>query len=272
MSKEWMKELFGTDKPVLGMLHLMAMPTDPKYDAVGGVDAVLARARRDLKALQDGGIDGIIFCNEFSIPYTNDVRPVTIATMARIIGELMTDIRVPFGVDVAIDAYKVFDLAAAVGAKFVRETFFGAYAGDYGIQNLNVGEIERHRYEVGCKGVHTLATLVPESGVPLGNRSIEDIAKSINHNWNPDVLLVYGLAAGTAIDINLITKVKAVVDTPVFASNGVTEDTVVDTLKISDGCVVATWMKYDGKFYNETDVDRVSRLMKRAREYRESLV
>ena len=60
MSKEWMKELFGTDKPVLGMLHLMAMPTDPKYDAVGGVDAVLARARRDLKALQDGGIDGII--------------------------------------------------------------------------------------------------------------------------------------------------------------------------------------------------------------------
>lgn len=272
MSKEWIKELFGTEKPVLGMLHLMAMPTDPKYDPVGGVEAVLERAKRDLKALQDGGIDGIIFCNEFSIPYTSNVRSVTIATMARIIGELMPDIHVPFGVDVATDPYKVFDLAAAVGAKFVRETFFGAYAGDYGIQNLSVGEVERHRHEVGCQNVRTLATLVPEAGVPLGGRPVEDIARSINHNWNPDVLLVYGLSAGTAIDNNLITQVKAVVDTPVFASNGVTEDTVVDTLKISDGCVVATWMKYDGKFYNETDVERVGRLMKKARKYRESFV
>lgn len=271
MSKTWIKELFGTEKPVLGMLHLMAMPTDPKYDPEGGVDAVLARARRDLKALQDGGIDGIIFCNEFSIPYTSDVRPVTIATMARIIGEMMSETQVPFGVDVATDPYKVFDLAAAVGAKFVRETFFGAYAGDYGIQSLSVGEVERHRHAVGCQKVRTLATLVPEAGVPLGGRPVEDIARSINHNWNPDVLLVYGLAAGTAIDNHLITKVKGVVDTPVFASNGVTEDTVEDTLKIADGCVVATWMKYDGKFYNETDVDRVRRLMQKARAYRESL-
>ena len=28
----WTKKLFGTDKPVIGMMHLLAMPTDPKYD------------------------------------------------------------------------------------------------------------------------------------------------------------------------------------------------------------------------------------------------
>ena len=118
----WMKEVFGTDKPVIGMMHLMAMPTDPKYDKAGGIQKVIDRARADLHALQDGGIDGILFCNEFSIPYVTEVRPVTLATMARIIGELKSEIKVPFGVDVAMDPYKVFDLAAATGAAFVRET------------------------------------------------------------------------------------------------------------------------------------------------------
>ena len=65
----WMKELFGTDKPVIGMMHLMALPTDPKYDPEGGIQKVLKRARADLHAIQEGGIDGILFCNEYSIPY-----------------------------------------------------------------------------------------------------------------------------------------------------------------------------------------------------------
>ena len=64
----WMKDLFGTDKPVIGMMHLMALPTDPKYDPEGGIQKVLKRARVDLHAIQEGGIDGILFCNEYSIP------------------------------------------------------------------------------------------------------------------------------------------------------------------------------------------------------------
>ena len=99
----WTKKLFGTDKPVIGMMHLLAMPTDPKYDPDGGMKAVIERARKDLHALQNGGIDGILFCNEYSIPYTDEVRPVTLACMARIIGELRPEIKVPFGVDVATD-------------------------------------------------------------------------------------------------------------------------------------------------------------------------
>ena len=82
----WMKEVFGTDKPVIGLVHMHAMPTDPKFDPATGVRGVLDAARKDLHALQDGGIDGVLFCNEFSIPYTDDVQPVTIATMARISG------------------------------------------------------------------------------------------------------------------------------------------------------------------------------------------
>ena len=47
----WMKELFGTDKPVIGMMHLMAMPTDPKYDAEGGIKKIVERARKDFACI-----------------------------------------------------------------------------------------------------------------------------------------------------------------------------------------------------------------------------
>ena len=264
----WMKEVFKTDKPVIGMMHLLAMPTDPKYDSEGGIRKIVERARADLHALQDGGIDGVLFCNEFSIPYVDDVKTVTVATMARVIGELMEEIKVPFGVDVAMDPYKVYDLAAATNACFVRETLTGAYVGDYGITNYKMGDIERHRVSVGCKNIHTLATLVPEGAKQISEREIEEVAKSVTFALEPSALLVYGLTAGSSVDNNMIVRAKSVTETPVFASNGVKDTTVADTLRVADGCVVGTWLKVDGKFYNPVDKDRVTRLMTLAREYR----
>ena len=264
----WMKKVFSTDKPVIGMMHLMAMPTDPKYDREGGIQKVIDRARKDLHALQNGGIDGILFCNEFSIPYVQEVRTVTVATMARIIGELKSEIKVPFGVDVAMDPYKVFDLAAATGASFVRETLSGAYSGDYGITNYAQGEIERHRIDVGCENVYTLATLVPEGAKSIAERPIEEIAKSVSFSIAPSALLVYGVTAGQPIDDSMITRAKSATDTPVFASNGVKDTTIAQTLSVADGCVVGTWLKEDGSFYNAVDEKRVAKLMQLAKEFR----
>ena len=244
----WMKELFGTDKPVIGMLHLKALPTDPKYDPVGGVEAVLERAREDLHALQDGGIDAVLFTNEFSIPYTDNVRPVTIACMARIIGELKKEIRVPYGVNVAVDPLKAFDLACAVDAKFIRGTFFGAYASDDGVSSVPMGEMMRHKAELHLDDLKLLATIVPEGAKQIAERPIEDVVKSVDFAMNPDAMLVFGLTAGRPIDDSLISRSKKVTDKPVFASNGVKAATIEKTLSIADGCVVGTSLKYNGSF------------------------
>lgn len=264
----WMKEVFGTDKPVIGMLHLMALPTDPKWDEKGGMQAVIDRARKDVHALQDGGIDGILFCNEYSIPYTTEVRMVTVAAMARIIGELKKDLKVPYGVDLVASPMMVFDLAKAVGAAFIRETLSGAYAGDGGLSDIDMGEVERHRISVGCSNVYTLATLVPEGEGQLYDAPIEDVAKSLTFSIAPGALLVYGPAAGQSVDDSLLARAKKATDTPIFASNGVRDTTVESTLSIADGCVVGTWLKYDGKFYNMVDQSRVERLMEKARNFR----
>ncbi|MDI5536189.1 hypothetical protein MJM28_28310, partial [Salmonella enterica subsp. enterica serovar Montevideo] len=42
------------------------------------------RAHDDLMALQNGGVDAVMFSNEFSLPYLTKVRPETTTAMARI--------------------------------------------------------------------------------------------------------------------------------------------------------------------------------------------
>ena len=95
MTTTWLDEVFHVAKPVIAMLHLSALPGDPGYDSAGGIAAVVERARAELDALQSGGVDGIMISNEFSLPYLTRVRPETTAAMARVIGELRRDIRVP---------------------------------------------------------------------------------------------------------------------------------------------------------------------------------
>lgn len=94
----FLSELFGTEKPIIGLVHIQPLPGDPFYKGEG-MDAVIGRARADLEALQNGGIDGVLFTNEFSMPYEKHVSPVTLASMGLVIGALKSSIRVPFGAE-----------------------------------------------------------------------------------------------------------------------------------------------------------------------------
>ena len=94
----WIHDMFGADKPIIALLHLDALPGDPGF--CGDMDVVLDHAARDLTALQDGGVDGILIANEFSLPYQPVADIAVISAMAYIIGKLKDRIRVPFGVNV----------------------------------------------------------------------------------------------------------------------------------------------------------------------------
>ena len=133
MSKYWTEEILGTNKPIIAMCHLGSLPGDPYYDSKGGMKAVVDWARKDFLALQNGGVDAVMFSNEFSMPYLTKVETVTVAAMARVIGEIMPEIKIPFGVNVLWDPARSLDLAVATGAKFVREVFSGVYASDFGL-------------------------------------------------------------------------------------------------------------------------------------------
>lgn len=267
--KTWLKELFGIEKPVIGMCHMQAMPGDPQYDPSKGVMWVYEQARAEMLALQEGGVDAIMFSNEFSLPYLTKVEMITVASMAAIIGELKREIKIPYGVNVLWDAAASIDLAMATGAQFVREIFTGVYASDFGLWNTNVGEVIRHQQAISAGHVRLLFNIVPESAVYLGGRQIVDIARSTVFNNRPDALCVSGLTAGAETSAQTLKLVKeAVPDTPVFANTGVRLDNVAEQLEVADGAVIGTAFKQDGHTWNPIDGNRVRALMDKVKELR----
>jgi len=262
----WLTDMFGASKPVIAMCHLQALPGDPGYDVEKGLDWVIECGKRDLDALQDGGVDAVMFSNEASLPYLTEVEQITPVSMARVIGELHRKIRVPFGVNVLWDPVASLDLAMATGAKFVREIFSGVYSSDFGLWNPNCGKIVRHQHSIHAGHVKLLFNIVPEAASYLGNRDVADIARSTAFNHRPDALCVSGLTAGVTTSPDTLLKVKeAVPNIPVLANTGVRVENVEQQLAVADGAVVGTTFKRDGHIWNEVDVKRVCEFMRAVR-------
>ena len=267
----WLKEIIGTEKAVIAMCHLQPLPGDPGFSKEKGMDWVVDRAYKDLTALQDGGVDAVMFSNEFSLPYLTEVKKETVAAMAYVVGTLKKEVRIPFGVNALWDGSASIDIAVATGAKFVREIFTGVYASDFGLWNTNYGEVARHRCRVGGEDVKLLFNIVPEAAKYLGERDIVQIAKSTVFNCKADALCVSGLTAGVETDQQILKEVKdAVKDTVVLANTGCRIDNIEKQLAVADGAVVGTTFKYDGAFENGADKERVLRFMDKVHSCRKS--
>ncbi|HWP80436.1 MAG TPA: BtpA/SgcQ family protein [Candidatus Acidoferrum sp.] len=259
-----MNRLFGCDKPVIALLHLAALPGDPAYR--GDMRAVVEAARRDLAALQEGGVDAVLFSNEFSLPYQSKVDGVVIASMARVIAELLPMLTVPYGVHVIADQPATIELAAAVGASFVRSVFTGVYAGEGGLRAPDIAAIARRKNELGMKALKMYYMINAESDGDLSARPLPQIAKAVIFKCAPDGLCVSGMQAGSGVDSELIASVRKVSGaTPVFCNTGCTEHNIAEKLSYADGAFVGTAFKVDGKFENPVDGERVRRFMAAAR-------
>ena len=223
----------------------------------------------ELLALQDAGFDAVMFGNENDRPYEFDVDMASTATMAAIIGQLKTDITVPFGVNVLWDPCATVALGVATGAAFVREIFTGVYASDMGTWNTNAAKAMRYRDRLGRSDMAMLYNVSAEFAHSLDQRSLADRARSAVFSSIPDAVLVSGQITGEAAAMSDLSAVKAVLpDTPVMANTGVKHDTVAEVLGIADGCVVGSSIKVDGNTWNPIDPVRAREFMKLAVEAR----
>ena len=265
----WLKEKIGTEKAIIAMCHMQPLPGDPRYNKSLGMEWIVEKTYEDVKALQEGGVDAIMFSNEYSLPYLTKVETVTVASMARVIGELKSMISIPYGVNCLWDPVASIDLAMATGAKFVREIFTGVYASDFGLWNTDCGNTVRHQYAIGAEDVKLLFNIVPEAAQYMAERDVASIAKTTVFNCHPDALCVSGATAGSATDPEILRRVKETVgDTVVLANTGCRVDTIERLLRIADGAVVGTTFKYDGKFENAVDVRRVKEFMDKVHAFR----
>ena len=71
------QDVMSIKKPIIALLHLGALPGDPRWPDNGSMKQVVRQAAQDLENLQKGGVDAILFSNEFSLPYQYTADHVT---------------------------------------------------------------------------------------------------------------------------------------------------------------------------------------------------
>jgi membrane complex biogenesis BtpA family protein len=263
---ERFRKVFGTAKPVIGMVHLGALPGSPLHNATTGLEGLVTAARADLMALQAAGFDAVMFGNENDRPYEFDVDRASTATMAYVIGRLRTEITLPFGVNVLWDPMSTIALAAATGAAFVREIFTGTYASDMGPWTPDAGQAMRYRDRLGRPDCLMLYNVSAEFADSLDRRPLPDRARSAVFSSIPDAVLVSGQITGEAAALSDLEAVKKVLPTtPVLANTGVKHATVAEVLRIADGCVVGSALKIEGDTWNPIDPERARDFMARAK-------
>jgi uncharacterized protein len=262
--------LFGRTRPVIAMMHLPPLPGRPLYDSRSGMASVVDSLRHDLDILQEGGVDGVLFCNEGDRPYPLHTDRAQVAAMAAAIGEIRPLIRVPFGVDLLWDPFAAIAVAQAVQARFVREVFTGVYDSDMGLWQPDAAAALDYRHAIGADDIRLFFNIEPEFARPVAPRPIGDLARSVVVSSLADAILISGAMAGDSADLTHIAEAKAAVpQTPVLANTGVKIETVRETLAVADGVIVGSGLKVDGYTWNPVDPDRVRRFMEAVRAMRD---
>jgi uncharacterized protein len=260
------RRVFGTRKPVIGMVHFGALPGTPLYDPEAGIAGLIDGVTKDLRALQAAGLDAVMFGNENDRPYELRVDPASTATMSYAIGSLRREITVPFGVNVLWDPMSTIALAVATGASFAREIMTGTYAADMGSWTPDAGAAMRYRERLGRRDLAMLFNISAEFAWSLDRRSLPDRARSAVFSSIPDAVLVSGAITGEAAALSDLEAVKKVLpETPVLANTGVKHSTVADVLAVADGCIVGSSLKVDGNTWNPVDPQRASEFMRLVR-------
>ena len=260
---------FGSRKPIIAMIHLAPLPGSPLYDRAGGMQKIVEDSARDIEALQEGGVDAVMFGNEGDRPYLMKATPETVAAMAAAIATLKPMIKRPFGVDYLWDPSATVALGVATGAAFGREVMTGVYDSDMGLWQPDAASALRLRHNLARDDFKLLYNITAEFASPVGSRSIAQRARSAVFSALADVVVVSGPMTGEGVDTSDLKAAKAAVkDTPVFANTGVNIETVKDILAVADGCVIGTHFKRDGITWNPVDGDRVKRFMDLVRRLR----
>ena len=260
-----LEELFGNNKAVIGVVHLLPLPGSARYD--GQLDLVLARAEQEAAALASGGVNGIIIENFFDVPFAkNRVDTATACAMTLAAQRVKAISGLPLGINVIRnDARSAIAIAAAVGAQFIRvNVLTGAMLCDQGIIEGEAHELMLYRKLLGLdRSLKIFADVMVKHAVPLAQWSdIRLVAKDTVKRALADAIIISGRATGDAPQQDDLDAVReALPDTPIFIGSGSSRENVRDFLEVADGVIVASSVKRQGLVENPVDVGKIRALV-----------
>ncbi|RCJ25006.1 phosphorybosylanthranilate isomerase [Nostoc sp. ATCC 43529] len=259
-------QLFKTRSPIIGVVHLLPLPTSPRWG--GSLKAVIDRAEQEAAALASGGVDGMIVENFFDAPFTkNQVDPVVVSAMTMVVQRIQNLVTLPVGLNVLRnDAKSAMAIASCVQAQFIRvNVLTGVMATDQGLIEGEAHQLLRYRRELGSD-VKILADVLVKHARPLSSPNLTVAVKDTIERGLADGVILSGWATGSPPNLeDLELACGAAAGTPVFIGSGANWENIDTLMQAADGVIVSSSLKRHGRIEQPIDPIRVSQFVEAAR-------
>ncbi|BAY35029.1 photosystem I assembly BtpA [Tolypothrix tenuis PCC 7101] len=258
-------QLFKTRTPIIGVVHLLPLPTSPRWG--GNLKTVIDRAEQEATALASGGVDGIIVENFFDAPFTkNQVDPAVVSAMTVVVQQIQNLVTLPIGLNVLRnDAKSAIAIASCVRAQFIRvNVLTGVMATDQGLIEGEAHQLLRYRRELGSD-VKILADVLVKHARPLSSPNLTVAVKDTIERGLADAVILSGWATGSPPNIeDLELACGAANGTPVFIGSGANWENIATLMQAADGVIVSSSLKRHGRIDQPIDPIRVSQFVEAA--------
>lgn len=257
-----LNQIFKTPHPVIGVVHLLPLPTTPQWG--GSLQAVFERAEQEATALAAGGAHGILVENFFDAPFTKGrVDPAVVSAMSLVVQRIRHLVPLPVGINLLRnDACSAMAVASCVNAQFIRvNVLTGVMATDQGLIEGVAHELLRYRRELGSD-VKILADVLVKHARPLATPNLTVAVQDTIDRGLADGIILSGWATGSPPDLEDLELAKAAAPTtPLFIGSGADWDNIGDLIQSADGVIVSSSLKRHGQRHQCIDPVRVSQFV-----------
>ncbi len=254
--------MFSGARPILGMIHVGALPGTPASERP--IDELIEQAIAEAKLYAEAGIDGIIVENMHDTPYLKgQVGPEIVASMTRIASAVKATTGGPVGVQILAAAnQEALAVAAIAGLDFVRvEGFCFAHIADEGFLEGCAGELLRYRRTIGGEGVQIWADIKKKhsSHAITGDLDIAATADAAAF-MRADAVIITGGTTGDPPRIDDLRTARSA-GVPVIIGSGVNGSNIARYFDLADAFIIGSAFKVDGRWQAPVDRERVRTFM-----------
>jgi membrane complex biogenesis BtpA family protein len=255
---------FPNHKPVIGVIHVGALPGTPA--STHSISELVAQAREEASVYRSGGVDGIIIENMHDVPYLRGtVGPEIVAAMTIIGGTVKSETALLVGIQILAGAnIAAMAVAHAAGLDFIRaEGYVFAHIADEGWIESSAAELLRYRKMIGAQGVEVWADVKKKhsSHAITTDISLGATAEAVEF-MRGSAVVVTGSVTGQPPELADVQEVKAHCRLPVMLGSGIDVDNIAGFYKEADGFIIGSYFKHDGHWANAVDARRVEKLVK----------
>lgn len=236
------KKIFKSEKPLIGVIHLPALPG---YEVSPGMETIISKALADLKTLEKAEFNGVLVENDGDHPPHIGASKQVTKQFGKVMEIVIQKAHVPVGLEILYDMPGTVKLAAKVKAQFVRlDVFVDSGITRYGptvfAEPKKIVEIKKKLYP----------ELLLFTDVQVKHLAMLDKSKSLETSIKSavasgsDGVIVTGIWTGKEpTSKDCITAKKNAGDIPVFIGSGLSSKNADKFLSILDGGIVASSIK-----------------------------